>query len=297
MLSMQLDWLNLGIAIIPIYWRLKTPIIEWSEYQRRLPTQNELRKWFDHKRRNVGVVCGWNDLVVLDFDSMDVFNLWLEWSKGNELSTLVAQYTMQVITARGRHLYVKIAGCKSLNLALYTEHPDVKVARYNPNVHNKSQLINVQSSGKYVLVPPSVHPTGFEYKFVDPNAPIVQVDSLQDIMPPMDLSQHYTEQTNVEPLDVWDAINNAPLEFGTIAKIRQEHNILDYLPNAEKSGGRWYKCLCPFHQDDKPSMWIDVKKQICGCYVCGDKPMDVINLVAKLNNIDNRQAIERLSKE
>jgi DNA primase len=79
--------------------------------------------------------------------------------------------------------------------------------------------------------------------------------------------------------------------------VKRRISILELLPEAFPSGGngRWYKVRCPFHDDRKASGWIDTREQLFGCHVCGFKPLDVINLYARLNNMSNAQALEALA--
>ena len=56
-------------------------IDSWEEYQRRIATDEELRRWFsDGRQTNIGIVCGKvsGNLVVVDFDSEDAFNRFYE---------------------------------------------------------------------------------------------------------------------------------------------------------------------------------------------------------------------------
>ena len=51
----------------------KTPIIPWTPYQTRLPTEQEVCEWFDQNpEANIGIVTGRiSNLVVFDLDSED----------------------------------------------------------------------------------------------------------------------------------------------------------------------------------------------------------------------------------
>nr|WP_263326075.1 CHC2 zinc finger domain-containing protein [Neobacillus sp. Marseille-Q6967] len=59
--------------------------------------------------------------------------------------------------------------------------------------------------------------------------------------------------------------------------------------------GRNYFGLCPFHTEKTPSFCIDPKKNRFKCFGCGVSG-DQINLYARLNGIDNGQAIYQLSQ-
>ena len=55
-----------------------------------------------------------------------------------------------------------------------------------------------------------------------------------------------------------------------INNIRSNANIVDiissYIPLQKK--GKDYKCICPFHDDNHPSMSVSVDKQIYKCFSC-----------------------------
>jgi len=61
--------------------------------------------------------------------------------------------------------------------------------------------------------------------------------------------------------------------------------------------GRWLAARCPFHDDKKPSFWIDVRRQLCGCQVCGMKPMDAVNLYARMHNMSESASVSAMAKE
>ena len=56
------------------------------------------------------------------------------------------------------------------------------------------------------------------------------------------------------------------------------------------------KCLCPFHNDKKPSMWVLPKKQIFKCHACGSGG-DVIHFVEKYFGITPLDAVKKLNSE
>lgn len=261
MIQHALDWLNMGVSPIPVYYRSKHPVVHWRPYQQQLPTETDITKWFRYKWRNLAIVTGWQGLTVLDFDSFSIYTEWYE-----TMGHSVAQYTRCAATARGIHLY----------LILPTAPRCFKVSG-----------IDVRGIGGYVLAPPSVHPSGAAYQWLN-DGPILKVDSLEGLLP-----HTYTEQPTVKPSSPWDNANRLTCG-GSVSEIKQRVSILDFFPGAEKSGDHWYKTLCPFHKDRKPSMWIDTRHGLCGCYSCGFKPMDVINVYARLHQVDNRAAISEL---
>lgn len=288
-------WTQLGISVIPIMYRDKRPNGHllgggWEEYKTRLPEDTELLKWFSGNLHNIGLIVGWKNLVVIDFDDLPTYSKWLLWtSRKGGITEYAANHTYQVETARGIHLYI------------YTPHQEQ---------NRKLPGIDIKARGGYVLIPPSIHPSGKQYRAINPNAPIIMVEALSDIIPP-DL---LTEDTEYLPLvgvstqfvaapaavDPWQSALNVPdPSRELVTQVREKHSILSLLPGSQpsSSGKRWYLTSCPFHDDKNPSFWIDTQRGICGCYGgCTPKPLDVINLYARLRGITNREAIFYLSR-
>ena len=62
-----------------------------------------------------------------------------------------------------------------------------------------------------------------------------------------------------------------------------------------KPSGREFRCLCPFHDDHRPSMYVVPSKQIFKCFVCGVGG-DVFTFVEKFHNMEFREALEYLAE-
>ena len=61
---------------------------------------------------------------------------------------------------------------------------------------------------------------------------------------------------------------------GMMAKVKAPWPILAYLlyfePKLQLRGeGRWRSGKCPWHHDNKPSLWVDVERNTWGCHACG----------------------------
>ncbi len=97
----------LGIAIMPLYHRSKVPMLStWHELQKRLPTNTEYQNWFSTSWNNYAVICGWNNLVVLDFDTFEYFDLWRLVMRAEGLQRVV-ETSFKVVTSHGFHVYLK----------------------------------------------------------------------------------------------------------------------------------------------------------------------------------------------
>jgi hypothetical protein len=139
--------------VIPFDFKTKKPSIPWAEFQTRRPGQDELYEWFSRGRRNIGVVCGKvsGGLVVIDFDGEDTFQRFAQEHPEIVNNTWVAK------TARGYHVYLR------------TKEP--------PRPAHRGK-IDIKGEGSVVLVPPSVHPSGAQYRWIRRTKEILYVESL-----------------------------------------------------------------------------------------------------------------------
>jgi len=97
--------------------------------------------------------------VVLDFDSHDKFLKYCTLLQDKYQIDLFS-YTRTVTTARGNHIYFRLNTLiKSL----------------------KFPELDIKAEGGYVMAPPSIHPSGIEYKFSNPDVPIRQIESFEAV--------------------------------------------------------------------------------------------------------------------
>lgn len=290
-------WLNQGIATIPIYYKQKQPKIKWLPYTENLPTEGDITAWFltDIIPTNIGIIAGWNDLTILDFDNLDRYKDWYRWVKTseNDIVRQIAKETRSVISSRGIHLYIYCADAKNM----------------------KMNGIDILAKRKYALIPPSIHPNGTKYTLYRDVMPI-RVQRFNDLFPSdwlkcaqiertANQKQSVNKSTPIPPHtenktpNAWTIAGTEDNIKDTIERIKQHYRIEDFFSAASlKDSGNGYKMTCcPFHDDHNPSFWIDTKKQICGCHSgCTMEPLDVIDLYARLKNISNQQAIHKLAR-
>lgn len=269
------QWNTLNFPVLPVAYKSKKAMVDWREYQNRLPSHTELYNWFYNPFTNLGLIVG-NGLVVLDFDVLDVFDYWLPGFQAK-----YPQGTYMVKTRRGMHVY------------FHTE-------RLVKNYH--SPLLDIKAERGYVLIPPSIHPSGYEYRTWQAS-PILKIQNLGDVldaeyMPEKESAQYGggSSPQYARYDDPWLEADAATESF-SVAQIKAKISILDLLPDAKPSGPpRWFKTFCPFHNDSNPSFWIDTEQQLCGCFAgCTDKPLDVIDLYARLHGLSGGMAIEEMS--
>jgi hypothetical protein len=70
------------------------------------------------------------------------------------------------------------------------------------------------------------------------------------------------------------------------------------IPEGAKPNGRGaYQVYCPFHDDDRPSAWVNVQEQRFGCNACfTGKWLDVVNIIALKEGISNEQAYAKVKQ-
>jgi hypothetical protein len=148
---------------------------------------------------------------------------------------------------------------------------------------------DIKARGGYVLIPPSVHPSGAVYQVVDDSAAILSVASLERIMPdPPQVASTLPPLTHVyQASSLWPQT--------IIERIKERVSILEFFPDAKQTGSHWAVARCPFHDDKQPSLWIDLSRGICGCYAgCLSKPADVIELYGRLHGCGAKSAVKAL---
>lgn len=283
------QFFKMGISVIPLSHRSKEPKDSltggtWNQFFTTSNTEYQLSSWFGSGWLNYGVVCGWNNLVVIDFDKLEYFAIWA-LHVGN-----FADSCFKVLTSRGCHVYVR------------TELPAANDKRIS-----KKGGIDVQADRKFVVGPGSIHPNGTEYQGIGVmNFPVVE--SIESILP-LDLFPCVSGSA-AEPIapiqftpthTEYDAFQYAMFgeHVDLITTVKSRVRIESLFGDARKTStdGRWLSALCPFHDDHKPSLWIDTKMQICGCSVCGFRPMDAINLYARSHNMTESDAVRAMAKE
>ncbi|NJK71248.1 MAG: DNA primase [Thermales bacterium] len=78
------------------------------------------------------------------------------------------------------------------------------------------------------------------------------------------------------------------------SKLSVEDIIGEYI-NIEPAGSN-YKCVCPFHNENTPSMMLSPSKQIWHCFGCGAGG-DIFKFVEDYDNLTPKEALEKLAKK
>lgn len=138
-------YLELGWSMIPIRPRSKVPTGPWVSAQESRAPAAQVDAWIEEEY-NLAVVTGaLSNLVVVDCDSEDgVVN-------ANRLGMSV---TPTASTGKGRHYFFA--------------HPGQAVR----NAVRVVDDVDVRGDGGYVLIDPSIHPSGAEYRWVEGLSPL-----------------------------------------------------------------------------------------------------------------------------
>jgi hypothetical protein len=111
-----------GIACIPVSTD-KRPLVPWKEYQSRLPTEDEIRKWF---KRPCGIAIIAGPVLCIDLDEKYARGILSRFAVRAEevgLDYLVGELLRQRTQNGGYHLVCKCSGARVGNEKLASRPP------------------------------------------------------------------------------------------------------------------------------------------------------------------------------
>ncbi|WP_453992376.1 bifunctional DNA primase/polymerase [Bacillus nitroreducens] len=143
----------LGWKVFPIFHKSKVPLTQHGFYDATSDV-NQIIKWYtDNPGAGIGLPTGkLNDLVVMDIDPRNGGDISVE--------TLIGKYgglpnTVKCLTpGGGEHYYFNYE--RSITKS--------KLAGYSG--------IDIQGNGRYVVLPPSIHPNGKKYEWAASSKPV-----------------------------------------------------------------------------------------------------------------------------
>ncbi|MFQ3594334.1 MAG: CHC2 zinc finger domain-containing protein, partial [Gemmataceae bacterium] len=82
-----------------------------------------------------------------------------------------------------------------------------------------------------------------------------------------------------------------------VLAVKQANDIVDVVGSylTLRPAGATFKGLCPFHDDSRPSLDVDPRRQRFRCWSCG-KFGDVLSFVQEFEKISFRDALELLAR-
>lgn len=262
-LAAALRYLNHGLAPIPIWPdKRKNPhLSSFKEFCHQLPTVGMVRRWFNRwPRANVGLITGyWLNYVALDFDDVDDYEFWCI-KTGFDLRG----QTWTVATARGYHVWFRLPDDPGKSRMFIREGREVLL----------------RAKGGYCIAPPSIHHTGAKYKTVH-NVPVLATSGIEDFL------HGWTEKSECKSDSSQLRAPNTAVFATRIEELIE--------PVGQPNGRGAQQCFCPFHQDGKPSAWLNVGQQRFGCNACWPGQwFDLANVVAMLEGISNNDALKKI---
>ncbi len=198
-----IGYIKRGLAVFPVQPRGKEPVTANGCKGATLDRDIADHWWTSKPDMNIGVATG-DKIFVVDIDE----------DKGGEASLAKLEKkhgtlpeTIEVITGAGRHLWFRTPAGRVIRNSVGKKSSDL------------GEGIDIRGEGGYVVVPPSIHPTGRKYEFSVDSA-----DTLADA--PEWLIEAASWPANApkgKPLEEWHAILTQPIPHGqrnaTIASI------------------------------------------------------------------------------
>jgi hypothetical protein len=140
------------LSFFPLRKKSKKPAGEWTIWQQRPPTPQEVTAGFNNGSRNIAIVTGQvSGIIVLDEDNPPVFRAWLAEHRYH----LPATATVKTST------YQDDQGNTQTKFHHYFKHPGGKIK----NMIKQIPGADIKADGGYVVAPPSIHPSGEQYEW------------------------------------------------------------------------------------------------------------------------------------
>ena len=161
------EYIDKGISVIPDKFGGKNPLIKgWTEYNDRLPSKEEVSDWNNSfNESNIAVCLGpASNIIALDFDCDDQQII-------DVIEDILPESPVAKIGSKGWTRFFK-----------YNNESTNKVT------FNGKVVIEVLAENKKTTVPPSVHPNGSSYRWVDKALLDLHINELPSL-PPMLLAE------------------------------------------------------------------------------------------------------------
>lgn len=152
-------YVRAGCSVIPIDHRTKRPKGEWKEYQSRRPEPRELKSWFGASVKALAIPCGRvsGGLLVLDFDVEGFYGEWAA-AAGDLADGLPVQRT----GGGGYQVFLRCPDPgRNAQLAWSPKEEEIS---------GREIAIETRAEGGYVVAPPSLHPSGGTYVWLNQDA-------------------------------------------------------------------------------------------------------------------------------
>ena len=222
-----------------------------------------------------GILCGINNLVVIDFDSEDIQKAVLDEG------ILPSSFSVKTARKKLLHIYLYVDDCTSWKVM----------------DKDKNTLADIQGTSKQVIGPGSTLIDGRMYEVVD-DVPIATISSnlLHKIFDKYDYNKNQEVLQQVSDGLTLDDFNK---KFGpdkAVEEIKRQLKISDILREEGISTSR-NPTKCPFHSSrGGKCLGFDDNKGVCHCFHC-DFSSDAIGLYQAIHNISFVEAKTKLCEK
>lgn len=191
-LSYAKAYVQLGWYVFPIAERGKRPITE-NGFKDASIDENVIAAWWHrHPNANIGIDCGRSNIAVIDIDGVEALERW------NKVAEKIQQ----------RRVLISDTGSGTGWHLIYRQPDDVKIKNTASKI---AEGIDTRGDGGYIIVAPSIHPSGGMYRWHKGFSPRDGYDSF-----PTELIELLVEK-EPEPKRELPVINKFPtraLQFG-----------------------------------------------------------------------------------
>lgn len=263
--------------------------IKWGMWKTQKQSVGDLIKIIQRypSYSNIGIITGEiSNLLVLDFDSMSDYNVFASFYPA-------MLQTTRIKTGEGMHLWYKPTAFLPLNNSLCE-------VWYNAD--------------HYASAPGNIHPNGATYTLENGVKPLAV--TLSDLLncgckvgdnPPEGGEKKVfidKSKTTFSPsLPAGDCPTSYPLPYGIYTRIKNRQTVVDLLRIEElERRGKSEWARCPYHNDDTPSLMVNLGTQRVSCfnhkcklYSQDHKGLDIFDIVAVVEGCDKRRAAQILA--
>jgi len=263
LLKSALYYLSEGLCVIPILPRDKRPALAtWEEYQTRRSTVEEIAAWFGgNSTYNIGLVHGpvSGGYCVIDVDH----DAGLLDTLRERFPFLFAGRLEQSGSGEGYHIPFRLATAPDFGQDERQGRP-----RGNRTWKLTAGIANVRYAFCQSVAPPSIHPSGNRYRFLQ-KGPLVEVLNLDAVIdwlntqaPPPARAASPSAPPPIRPADgdlvsavkaAWPTAVSVFSQFGMVHDSREEHGELRLLGN----GGLLVRL-------DNPDTWYCFSDEVGG---------------------------------
>jgi hypothetical protein len=168
-ISSASQYLSRGLSVFPLIRKQKKPLpgFKWEKFQNTLPTQEQVKSWFDETDNNIAIATGSvSNLLAFDIDNA-VAKFHVDYVIQNKIRQdtrdAIADTIWVATGGGGFHLLIRFNPEEFYQDNLTASKIKNAVLWRGKDGHSE---IRLKSDGGYIVAPPSIHPSGNQYRFL-----------------------------------------------------------------------------------------------------------------------------------